>query len=68
MDLEVDTRRAVKATAGQLERSRTWVRGLADGDVGSLVAPGGRQVGTREYSYSAECGCPGDCLRDHENE
>jgi hypothetical protein len=68
MDLKVDIRQAVKATVGRVERSRTWVRELADGDVGSIVAPGGGQVAAHEYSYSAECGCPGDCLRDHENE
>jgi hypothetical protein len=68
MDFEVDIRQAVEATAGRVERSRSRVRRLADGDVGSSVAPSGRQVDAGKYSYSAECGCPDDCLRDHENE
>ena len=29
----------------------------------SLIGPGARR-----YSFWAECECPGDCLRDHENE
>jgi len=35
---------------------------VAVGD-GSPVTPG-----TRPYSFSADCECPDDCLRDHENE
>jgi hypothetical protein len=68
MDLKVDIRQAVKATVGRLELSRPWAQGVADKDDGSLGGPGTRQSGTRQYSYWAECGCPGDCLRDHENE
>lgn len=68
MDLKVDIRQTVKATVDRLEPSRPWAPALAvDGDR-SLVGPGTRQSGTREYSHWAECECPGDCLRDHENE
>ena len=63
MDLKIDLRQPVKATVGSLEPSHLWVLGLAVDEDGSLVGPGRRQ-----YSYWAECECPDDCLRDHENE
>ena len=68
MDLKVDIRQAVHATVGRLEPSRTWAPGLTDDEDGSFVGSGTRKSGMRQYSYWAECGCPGDCLRDHENE
>lgn len=58
MDLQV-----VQETRHSLEPSHLWVLGLAVDDHGELVGPG-----RRKYSYLAECECPDDCLRDHENE
>jgi hypothetical protein len=46
-----------------LEPSHLWILGLAVGDDGSVAGPGHRR-----FSYWAECECPYDCLRDHENE
>jgi hypothetical protein len=63
MDLNVDLWQPVKETIGSLEPSRLRALGLAVDEDGSLVGPGRRQ-----YSYWAECECPHDCLRDHENE
>ena len=63
MDLRSDPQQPVTGSIGSLE---SWhVRGLgpAVDDEGSLV--GSRR---RPYSYWAECECPGDCTRDHENE
>jgi hypothetical protein len=46
-----------------LDRRNLWVVGLAVDDDGGIVGPGlGR------YSFWADCECPDDCLRDHENE
>jgi hypothetical protein len=63
MHLDVDQRPGVGATLGSLEPSHLWVLGLAVDDDGSLIG-----AGNRPYSYWADCECPGDCLRDHENE
>jgi hypothetical protein len=63
MELKVDLRQPVEKSAGSLRPSHLWVPGLALDDEGSLVAPG-----RRHDSYLAECECPNDCLRDHENE
>jgi len=63
MDPEVVQRQPSAAQVGSLEPSHLWVLGPALDDEGSLVGPG-----RREYSYWAECECPDDCLRDHENE
>jgi hypothetical protein len=63
MDLKVVQRQPSAAPLGSLEPSHLWVLGLALADKGSLVGPG-----RREYSFLAECECPDDCLRDHENE
>jgi hypothetical protein len=63
MDLNGDPGRSIKDSVGSLAPSHLWVLGLAVDDDGSLVGPGKRQ-----YSYWAECECPGDCLKDHENE
>jgi hypothetical protein len=68
MDLKVNIRQTVKATVDRLEPSRPWAPALAVHEGGSPGGPGTRQSGMRQYSYWAECGCPGDCLRDHENE
>ena len=63
MELKMDFRQPTAPTAGSLEPSHLWVLGLALDDEGSIVGPGRRQ-----YSDWAECECPDDCLRDHENE
>jgi len=63
MNLNIEPRQPVKANVGALEPSHLWVLGLAVDDDGTLVGPGRGQ-----NSYWAECECPDDCLRDHENE
>jgi hypothetical protein len=68
MDLNVDLRQPVRATVGRLESSHRSALGLAADEGSALTERGARQSGTRQYSYWAECECPGDCLRDHENE
>jgi hypothetical protein len=56
MEVKVDPRQPVQQTVGSREP------GLTDRD-GRLVRPG-----VRQYSYAAECECPDDCPRDHDNE
>jgi hypothetical protein len=63
MDLRIVERQPSAAPIGSLEPSHLWVLGLTLDDEVSLAGPG-----RREYSYWADCECPGDCLRDHENE
>lgn len=63
MELELDLQQPNEKTVGSLEPSHLWVLGLALDNAGSLVGPG-----LRPYSYWAECECPDDCPRDHENE
>ena len=63
MDLKVDLQQPIKETIGWLEPSHLWALGLAVDEDGSIVGPG-----LRQYSYQADCECPDDCLRDHENE
>jgi hypothetical protein len=66
MNLEVD--RSANETLGVLPPSDVWTLGRAvDGDR-SLVTPRTVTPGTVPYSHLAECECPDDCLRDHENE
>jgi hypothetical protein len=68
MDLEVDIRLPVKATVSSLGPSYGPVLGMAVEGDSPPVGPSTRPSGTRQHSYWAECNCPGDCLRDHENE
>jgi hypothetical protein len=63
MDLTTDPRQPVSGTVGWLESWRTPAVGLAVDDGASLTG-----AGRRPYSYWAECECPDDCPRDHENE
>ena len=63
MELNADLRQPSKEPIGSLEPSHLWVLGLVVDDDGSLVGPGRRQD-----SSWAECECPDNCLRDHENE
>ena len=45
------------------EPSKPWVLGPATDDEGSRIGPQ-----TRPSSFWAECECPDDCPRDHDNE
>jgi hypothetical protein len=63
VNFKVDLRQPMKQTVGSLEPSHLWILGLAVGDDGSAAGPG-----TRQPSDLAECECPDDCVRDHENE
>lgn len=63
MEFRVDMRQPVTRTVSSLEPSHLWVLGLAPDDENSIV-----EVGGRPYSYLAECECPENCQRDHENE
>lgn len=68
MDLKVDLQIPVKATASSLKASHGSVFGMAVEEDSPPVGQSTRPSGTRQYSYWAECDCPGDCPRDHENE
>jgi hypothetical protein len=46
-----------------LDPRKLWVLGLAVEPDGSVAGPG-----LRRFSFWADCECPGDCTRDHENE
>ena len=63
MSLDVEPRQTATHVVGSLEPSHLWILGLAIDEDGLLVGPA-----RQPYSYWAECECPGDCLRDHENE
>ena len=63
MQLNVDVREPAQQTAGSPEAPQPWILGVNAVDDGSRVAPVGRPC-----SFLAECECPADCLRDHENE
>jgi hypothetical protein len=52
------------AAPSEVRTSRLWVIGLSLGEDGTLSGPGPRW----QDSYLADCECPDDCLRDHENE
>jgi len=63
MLLSVERRHPVPEPDASLEPSLG--RGIA------LVVEVGRSpegAGTHRYSFWADCECPDDCLRDHENE
>jgi hypothetical protein len=63
MNLNVDLRQPTKENVGSVEPSHLRTLGLAVDHDGPLVGSGRPQ-----YSYWADCECPDDCLRDHENE
>lgn len=46
-----------------IDLRKLWVLGIAMEPDGTLAGPG-----LRRYSFWAECECPDDCNRDHENE
>ena len=62
MEPRVELRQPIEIV-GSLETSHVWVTGVAPDNEAFRVEP---QL--HPYSYWAECECPGDCLRDHENE
>jgi len=62
MQLIVDARQRVEQTASSAEPSNPWILGRIVADDEAFEAE------VRPYSFFAECECPGDCLRDHENE
>lgn len=62
MEPGVDLRQTRKETVGSLEPTHRWVPGQA-ADHDAVVEPR-----IPEFSYLAECECPDDCPRDHENE
>ncbi len=61
MKLDIEIGQPVQQTAGAAEPSHPWISGVV-GD-GPGVEPA-----LRPYSFTSECECPDDCLRDHENE
>ncbi len=61
MNLDVDP--SARETLGVRPRWDGWALGRAADEDGSLLRPR-----TVPYSHLAECECPDDCLRDHENE
>lgn len=61
MQLEIEVRQPTQRTAGTAELSHPWILGLVDDSPRQESA-------LRPYSYTTECECPDDCLRDHENE
>jgi hypothetical protein len=63
VNLKVDLGHPMKQTVGSLEPSHLWILGLAVDDDDSAAG-----TGTRQPSHLAECECPDDCVRDHENE
>ena len=61
----LDELRAQLAPRGlePIDPGKLWVLGLAIEPDGTIAGPG-----LRRYSFWAECECPDDCNRDHENE
>lgn len=63
MELGIDLRQPGQRSIGSLEPSHLWMLGLGPVEDGPAA-----EVGPHPYSFLADCECPGDCLRDHENE
>jgi hypothetical protein len=63
VQLNVDVRQPAQQTAGSPEAPQPWILSLSGVDDSPSAAPAGRP-----YSFLADCECPADCLRDHENE
>jgi hypothetical protein len=64
MQLNVEVRQSTtQQTAGSGQQSHPWMLGPIEADDGTRATPG-----ELPYSFLAECECPDDCLRDHENE
>jgi hypothetical protein len=62
MEFTIDQRQPVRESVGSMELSSLWLH-WATVHHGPPPEPRGRPS-----SYWAECECPDDCLRDHENE
>jgi hypothetical protein len=56
-------RQPVQESISPIAPSPAWVVGRTDFEDGQII-----ELGRRPYSYSANCECPDDCLRDHDNE
>jgi hypothetical protein len=63
MQLSVDVPQPAHLKAGSAEPSHPWILGLIARDDSPRATPAGST-----YSFLAECECPDDCMRDHENE
>ena len=63
VELRMDLGQPVQGIVGAMQPSHLWLLSPATVDDGPLAQPTGRP-----YSYWAECECPDDCPRDHENE
>ena len=63
MQLTVDVRQPIQQTAATQDSSRRWIL-----DPFAADEDGGARTSGRPYSFFADCECPDDCLRDHENE
>jgi hypothetical protein len=63
MVLGVDLRHPVPEPDPSVEPSRKRENPMG---VGAETSP--TKTGTPRYSFWADCECPDDCLRDHENE
>ena len=59
----MDPTQPVQAPVGLMESPHLWMVGLATVDDGPFA-----ESGDRPYSFRAECECPDDCFRDHDNE
>ena len=59
----IDKRQPFQQTTGSAEPMHPWNLGLMAVANGRSATQGGRPD-----SFFAECECPEDCLRDHENE
>jgi hypothetical protein len=63
MQLSVDVPQPAHQVAALAEPSHPWILGLIARDDSPRATPEGSP-----YSFLAECECPDECLRDHENE
>jgi hypothetical protein len=63
VDLKMDLGQSMQRIVASLEPSHLWIVGLAAADDAPVA-----ESQPRPYSFLADCECPDDCLRDHENE
>ena len=63
MQLTVEVNQSTAPTASPAEPSRGLIFGPFAADDGPRLEPA-----RRPYSFTSECECPYDCLRDHDNE
>lgn len=62
MQLNFDVQPSIGPSARSAEPAGVWLLGLATDDSEPALSR------TPLYSFLADCECPDDCLRDHENE